>query len=36
MVDYFGGGFTIFLLTILEVVAVNWVYGMPKFVRDIK
>ncbi len=35
LVDYYGGGFIIFALTTLEVVAVSWVYGLGRFVRDI-
>lgn len=27
LVDFFGGGFLIFAMTIGEVVAVNWIYG---------
>ena len=27
LVDFFGGGFIIFALTTLEVVAVAWIYG---------
>ena len=27
LIDYYGGGFIIFIFTILEVLAINWVYG---------
>ncbi|CAL4064796.1 unnamed protein product, partial [Meganyctiphanes norvegica] len=36
LVDYFGGGFIIFVLVIVEVIAVNWIYGMKNFISDIK
>lgn len=36
LVDYFGGGFIIFVLVIIEVIAVNWIYGMKTFLRDVK
>ena len=36
LVDYFGGGFIIFVLATLEVVAVNWIYGLGRFCADIK
>ena len=36
LVDYFGGGFAIFTLTIIEVVAMSWIYGMNRFIRDVK
>lgn len=36
LVDYFGGGFIIFVLVIVEVIAVHWIYGMKTFIRDVK
>ena len=27
LIDYYGGGFIIFIFTILEVLAINWIYG---------
>lgn len=36
VVDYFGGGFIIFVLAIVEVVAVNWIYGIKRIQYDIK
>ena len=36
LVDYFGGSFVIFVLTMFEVVAVSWVYGANVFIRDVK
>lgn len=36
LVDYFGGGFIIFVLIIIETIAINWIYGLRKIVRDIK
>merc|ERR1719188_2891461 len=35
LIDYYGGGFIIFIFTILEVLAINWIYGMRRFIRDI-
>ncbi|CAL4233823.1 unnamed protein product, partial [Meganyctiphanes norvegica] len=35
LVDFFGGGFVIFTLVIIETIAINWIYGMPNLVRDI-
>jgi len=36
LIDYYGAGFIIFILAVLEVVAVNWVYGINNFTRDIE
>ncbi|KAL7646020.1 UNVERIFIED_CONTAM: hypothetical protein RMT77_002921 [Armadillidium vulgare] len=36
LVDYFGGNFVIYILAFFEVVAVNYVYGMKNFIRDIE
>lgn len=36
LVDYFGGGFAIFTLTIVEVVGISWIYGVNNFMRDVK
>ncbi|KAK4305035.1 hypothetical protein Pmani_023058 [Petrolisthes manimaculis] len=36
LINYYGGGFIIFILTVLEVIAVQWVYGVQKFCRDIE
>jgi len=35
LVDFFGGGFIIFALALVEVVAVSWIYGIKRFTRDI-
>ena len=34
--DYFGGGFIIFVLATLEVIAINWIYGISRFCDDIQ
>ncbi|XP_042883243.1 sodium-dependent nutrient amino acid transporter 1-like [Penaeus japonicus] len=36
LVDYFGGGFIIYVLVIIETVAIMYCYGMSSFVRDVK
>ncbi|XP_037087499.1 sodium-dependent nutrient amino acid transporter 1-like [Pollicipes pollicipes] len=36
LVDNFGGGFIIFVLATVEVVAINWVYGVRKFCDDLE
>jgi len=36
LVDYYGGGFIIFLFAIVETVAIAFIYGMAKLVKDIK
>lgn len=35
LVDFFGGGFIIFVLALVEVVAVSWIYGIRRFTKDI-
>ena len=34
--DHFGGGFIIFILATLEVVAIQWVYGIKNFCDDLE
>ncbi|XP_063585011.1 sodium-dependent nutrient amino acid transporter 1-like isoform X1 [Penaeus indicus] len=36
LVDYFGGGFIIYVLVIVETVGINYIYGMNNFIRDVK
>ena len=36
LVDFFGGGFIIFVLAMIEVLAVSWIYGLKRFTSDIK
>ncbi|KAI9551816.1 hypothetical protein GHT06_022155 [Daphnia sinensis] len=36
LVDYFGGGFIIYVMVIAQTIAVCWVYGLEKIVRDIR
>jgi len=36
LVDYFGGGFIIFLIAIIEVIGVSWIYGLRRLLSDIK
>ena len=36
MVDFYGGGFMIFALAVLEVVAISYVYGMRRVLEDVK
>ena len=36
LVDFFGGGFIIFFLAMVEAIGVAWIYGLKKFIRDIK
>ncbi|KAA0194672.1 nutrient amino acid transporter 1-like [Hyalella azteca] len=36
LIDYYGGGFLIFILAALEVIAVHWVYGIKRFCLDIE
>ncbi|XP_068201394.1 sodium-dependent nutrient amino acid transporter 1-like isoform X2 [Palaemon carinicauda] len=36
LVDYFGGGFIIFVLVIIETVSIMCIYGMRNLLRDIK
>ncbi|KAK2717348.1 hypothetical protein QYM36_006213, partial [Artemia franciscana] len=35
LVDYFGGGFIIFIMAILETFAISWIYGYKNLIRDI-
>ncbi|KAK9730595.1 Sodium:neurotransmitter symporter family [Popillia japonica] len=35
LVDFFGGTFIIFILTILEVVVVVWIYGLENICNDV-
>ena len=32
LVDYFGGGFIIFIMAILETFAISWIYGKHAWV----
>ena len=36
LVDFYGGGFMIFALAVLEVVAISYIYGMRRVLQDIK
>ena len=36
LVDFYGGGFMIFALAVLEVVAISYIYGMRRVLEDIK
>ena len=36
LVDFYGGGFMIFALAVLEVVAINYIYGMKRVLEDVK
>ncbi|XP_047480647.1 sodium-dependent nutrient amino acid transporter 1-like isoform X2 [Penaeus chinensis] len=36
LIDYYGAGFIIFILAITEVAAVQWVYGINNFCRDVE
>ena len=36
IVDYFGGGYILFLMALIETVGVCWLYGLKRFVRDIE
>ncbi|KAK7078485.1 hypothetical protein SK128_001588, partial [Halocaridina rubra] len=36
LVDYFGGGFIIFVLVIFEIVGIAWIYGLRNILIDIK
>ncbi|XP_043244062.1 sodium-dependent nutrient amino acid transporter 1-like [Amphibalanus amphitrite] len=36
LVDFFGGGFIVFILATLEVVAIQWVYGINNFCDDLE
>lgn len=36
LVDFFGGGFIIFVIAIIEVIAVSWIYGLKRLLKDIQ
>nr|XP_053649624.1 sodium-dependent nutrient amino acid transporter 1-like [Cherax quadricarinatus] len=36
LINYYGGGFIVFVLVVFEIVAVHWVYGVNNFCRDIE
>lgn len=36
LINYYGGGFIIFILVVFEIIAVQWVYGINNFCRDIE
>ena len=36
MVDFFGGGFVVFIIAIIETIAICWVYGLKNFLRDVE
>nr|XP_045610357.1 sodium-dependent nutrient amino acid transporter 1-like isoform X1 [Procambarus clarkii] len=36
LINYYGGGFIIFILVVFEIAAVHWVYGVNNFCRDIE
>ena len=36
IVDYFGGGCLIFLMTTIETIGICWIYGLNRFIRDIE
>jgi solute carrier family 6 amino acid transporter-like protein 5/7/9/14 len=36
VVDFFGGGFIIFVLAVIETVAICWIYGLNKFLKDVE
>jgi len=36
LVDFFGGGFIIYALAILEMIGIAWLYGVNSLMRDIK
>ncbi|XP_064091113.1 sodium-dependent nutrient amino acid transporter 1-like [Macrobrachium nipponense] len=36
LINYYGGGFIIFILVVFEMAAVHWVYGINNFCRDIE
>ncbi|XP_042226477.1 sodium-dependent nutrient amino acid transporter 1-like, partial [Homarus americanus] len=35
LVDFFGGGFIIYILVIVETVAINYIYGTKRFLSDL-
>jgi len=36
VVDAFGGGFIIFVMAIIETVAIAWIYGLRRFLKDVE
>uniref|UniRef100_A0A0P5K3J4 Transporter n=1 Tax=Daphnia magna TaxID=35525 RepID=A0A0P5K3J4_9CRUS len=36
LVDYFGGGFIIYVLVIVQTIALCWIYGLHKILRDVR
>ncbi|XP_057381028.1 sodium-dependent nutrient amino acid transporter 1-like isoform X2 [Daphnia carinata] len=34
VVDFFGGGFIVFVIAVVETIAICWVYGLKNFLRD--
>ncbi|EFX84368.1 hypothetical protein DAPPUDRAFT_46779 [Daphnia pulex] len=36
LVDYFGGGFIIYVIVIVQAIAISWVYGLHKILRDVR
>lgn len=36
MVDSYGAGFTIFIFAFFEAIAVMWIYGLRRFIKDIE
>jgi len=36
IVDYFGGGFIMFVIALLEIIAVSWIYGLKNILKDVE
>jgi len=36
VVDFFGGGFIIFVMAVIETVAICWIYGLKRFLKDVE
>lgn len=36
LVDFFGGGFVIYVMSTLEVIGVAWCYGLYNFINDME
>lgn len=34
LVDFFGASFVVFVLAIAELIAIGWIYGIPRFCKD--
>jgi solute carrier family 6 amino acid transporter-like protein 5/7/9/14 len=34
LVDFFGASFIVFILAIAELIAIGWIYGVPRFCKD--